>query len=70
METFTFLIDLAHHSSNAYRALYEFVELDKAIGKAVEMTSEEDTLIIVTGDHGHTFNFGGYAGRGNDIFGM
>jgi len=63
-------IDHAHHSSNAYRALYEFLELDKAIGVAKNMTSEDDTLIIVTGDHGHTFNFGGYAGRGNDIFGL
>jgi len=63
-------IDHAHQSSNAYRALYEFIELDKAVGIASNMTSEDDTLIIVTGDHGHTFNFGGYAGRGNDIFGL
>lgn len=64
------LIDIAHQRSNAHRAITEFVELDKAVGIAKNMTSEEDTLIIVTGDHGHTFNFGGYAGRGNSIFGL
>jgi len=64
------LIDLAHQRSNAHRALTEFVELDKAVEVAKNMTSEQDTLIIVTGDHGHTFNFGGYAGRGNSVFGL
>jgi len=64
------LIDIAHQRSNAHRALTEFVELDRAVEVAKNMTSEEDTLIIVTGDHSHTFNFGGYAGRGNSIFGL
>ena len=59
----------AHQQSNAHRALTEFVELDKAIGIAKSMTSESDTLIIATGDHSQTFNFGGYAGRGNSVFG-
>jgi len=64
------MIKHAHQQSNAHRALTEFVELDKAIGIAKSMTSESDTLIIATGDHSQTFNFGGYAGRGNSVFGL
>ena len=33
------------------------------------MTNEEDTLIIVTGDHSHAFDIQGYSYRGNDILG-
>ena len=32
-------IDKAHHESKAKKALNEFIELDKAIGKALEMVS-------------------------------
>lgn len=63
------LVDHGHHAGNAYGALHDFVAFDDAIQKAVEMTSESDTLIIVTADHSHTFNFGGYTDRGNPIFG-
>ena len=40
-----------------------------AVNKARDMTSEDDTLIIVTADHGHSFTFGGYHFKGNDILG-
>lgn len=63
-------IDHAHHGGNAYLALHETVAFDNAIEKAVEITSPEDTMIIVTADHGHTITMGGYADRGNDIFGL
>ena len=33
------------------------------------MTSKEDTMITVTADHSHVFTIGGYAERGNPIFG-
>lgn len=60
-------IDHAHHESNAYNALHEFVALDNAVGKAL-IPSKKDTLITVTSDHSHVFTIGGYALRGNPIF--
>jgi len=43
---------------------------EQAITTAVEMTSEEDTLLIVTADHSHTMTISGYPERGNGILGM
>jgi alkaline phosphatase len=34
------------------------------------MTSKNDTMITVTADHSHVFTIGGYAQRGNPIFGI
>uniref|UniRef100_A0A4W2CRC5 Alkaline phosphatase n=1 Tax=Bos indicus x Bos taurus TaxID=30522 RepID=A0A4W2CRC5_BOBOX len=62
-------IDHGHHDGRAYRALTEAVMFDSAIAKANELTSELDTLILVTADHSHVFTFGGYPLRGNSIFG-
>ncbi|GJQ75432.1 hypothetical protein Trydic_g12740 [Trypoxylus dichotomus] len=62
-------IDHAHHDTKAHKALDETVEFHKAIQTAVDMTSEEDTLIVVTSDHAHTLSISGYGVRGNDIFG-
>ena len=63
-------IDLAHHFNWAQKALVEGVEFDKAIGYAVDSTSEDDTLIVVTADHSHTFTLGGdYPLRGSNILG-
>lgn len=62
-------IDTAHHDATAQKALDETAEFSKAVQRAVEMTSEEDTLIVVTADHAHTMSFSGYAERGSDIFG-
>ena len=64
------LSDHGHHITNAHAALHDLVAFDEAIEQAVQMTSDSDTLIIVTADHSHTFNFGGYTDRGNPIFGM
>uniref|UniRef100_A0AAQ5ZAG1 alkaline phosphatase n=1 Tax=Amphiprion ocellaris TaxID=80972 RepID=A0AAQ5ZAG1_AMPOC len=63
-------IDHAHHAGKAKSAMYEAIEFDKAIGKAAELTSELDTLTVVTADHSHVFAFGGYSGRGNSATGV
>uniref|UniRef100_A0AAQ5ZQU6 Alkaline phosphatase n=1 Tax=Amphiprion ocellaris TaxID=80972 RepID=A0AAQ5ZQU6_AMPOC len=53
-------IDHGHHEGKAKQALHEAVEMDRAIGRAGLLTSIHDTLTIVTADHSHVFNFGGY----------
>jgi alkaline phosphatase len=63
-------IDHAHHAGNAYRALTETQEYAEAVKIARKMTSENDTLIIVTADHGHTLAIQGYPPKGNDILGL
>jgi len=62
-------IDHGHHAGNAYRALTETVEFANAVQVAADMTSPEDTLILVTADHSHTLTFAGYPMRGNPILG-
>lgn len=64
------LIDWAHHATQARLALDETVELSKAVQQAVDLTKEEDTLIVVTSDHAHTVSMAGYPERGNDILGF
>lgn len=61
-------IDHAHHDTKAKKAFDETVEFSKAIQRAVELTSREDTLIVVTSDHAHTMSISGYPDRGTDIF--
>lgn len=63
-------IDHGHHEGKAKQALYEAVEMDRAVGLAGLMTSDHDTLTVVTADHSHVFSFGGYTPRGNTIFGL
>ncbi|MEO0982617.1 MAG: alkaline phosphatase [Pseudomonadota bacterium] len=62
-------IDHAHHGGNAYRALEDLDAFDQAVAAALEMTSAEDTLIIVTADHSHTLTIQGYQTRNNPILG-
>uniref|UniRef100_G3TRJ8 Alkaline phosphatase n=1 Tax=Loxodonta africana TaxID=9785 RepID=G3TRJ8_LOXAF len=63
-------IDHGHHASNAYMALTEAVMFDIAIERAGQLTSEKDTLTLVTADHSHVFSFGGYTLRGSSILGL
>ena len=62
-------IDHAHHAGNAYGALNETIELARAVKTATENTNPEETLILVTADHGHVFTIAGYPKRGNPILG-
>lgn len=63
-------IDHGHHASNAYRALTDTLELGRAVEAAVERVDLEETLVLVTADHGHVFSHGGYSTRGNPILGL
>ena len=62
-------IDRGHHAGNAFRALDETTEFSRAVQVASELTSADDTLIIVTADHSHTLALVGYPARGNPILG-
>ncbi|HWS78529.1 MAG TPA: alkaline phosphatase [Thermomonas sp.] len=62
-------IDHAHHYGNAYRALTDTVAMSDAVRAAMEATSADDTLVLVTADHAHTLTFAGYPVRGNPILG-
>jgi alkaline phosphatase len=62
-------IDHGHHANSAFAALSDTVELSLAVQAALDATSREDTLIIVTADHSHVFTMAGYPKRGNPILG-
>lgn len=56
-------IDHAHHAGNAFRALTDTEEFDRAIATAVKKANLRNTLIIVTADHSHVFTIAGYPMR-------
>ncbi len=62
-------IDHGHHAGNAYRALTDTIEFSRAVAAARTLTNTDDTLILVTADHSHTFTMGGYPTRGNPVLG-
>jgi len=63
-------IDHGHHEGRAGEALSEAVAMDEAIRAALDATSRNDTLIVVTADHSHTLTISGYARRGTPILGL
>ncbi|XP_058980682.1 membrane-bound alkaline phosphatase-like [Musca domestica] len=63
-------IDTAHHENKAAMSLDETLEFEKAIQLARDMTDPQDTLIVVTSDHGHGLTINGYPGRGSSILGL
>jgi alkaline phosphatase len=62
-------IDHGHHAGNAKRALTDAVELSRAVARTAELMGD-DTLIVVTADHSHSFTMSGYPTRGNPILGL
>ncbi|XP_017054441.1 membrane-bound alkaline phosphatase-like [Drosophila ficusphila] len=64
------LIDYGNHYTKAGYALDEALEFEKAIQLARDITDIEDTLIVVTADHGHAVSIAGYPGRGTPILGI
>ena len=62
--------DLEHVSLQATVALHETMAFDKAIETALSMVNLDETLVIVTADHGHTMTMAGYPQRGADIRGI
>ncbi|XP_055599309.1 alkaline phosphatase-like [Uranotaenia lowii] len=63
-------IDTAHHESFVKLALEETAEYSRAIALARELTSVEDTLIVVSADHSHTMTYNGYTKRGQNVLGI
>ncbi|XP_065157100.1 alkaline phosphatase-like [Atheta coriaria] len=64
------LIDYGHHRGKAKKALGETISFSEAISKAMAMVNLEETLIIVTSDHGHPMVIAGYADRDQKITGI
>ncbi|KAG1652110.1 Alkaline phosphatase, tissue-nonspecific isozyme [Nymphon striatum] len=62
-------IDHAHHFNHAAQALEETYQLERALKVALKMTNLNETLIIVTADHGHGMTITGNPKRGNPILG-
>ncbi|MBF9032061.1 alkaline phosphatase [Rhodobacterales bacterium HKCCE3408] len=63
-------VDHANHDGNLFRTVTDGAAFAEAVETALEMTSREDTLIIVTADHEHAIAFNGYCGRGSNILGL
>ena len=63
-------VDHAHHAGNAARALTDLLAFDRAVAAALRMVDLDETLVLVTADHGHTLAFQGYPRRGNAVLGI
>ncbi|MFU8877832.1 MAG: alkaline phosphatase, partial [Wenzhouxiangellaceae bacterium] len=63
-------IDHAHHVGNAYRALTDTIAFAQAVAATLERVNLDETMIVVTADHGHAMYFAGYGQRGNPILGL
>lgn len=54
-------IDHGHHKNEAKYAIDETAEFSKAIEAAMEKININETLVVVTADHGHVMTMAGYA---------
>lgn len=57
------LIDYGHHMTRAKTACSETAEFARALETARSMSSDDETLIVVTSDHSHTMTVSGYPVR-------
>lgn len=53
-------VDHAHHAGNAFRALVDAEEFDRAVGAAIDCVDLRETVILATADHSHTLTIAGY----------
>nr|1K7H_A Chain A, Alkaline Phosphatase [Pandalus borealis]1K7H_B Chain B, Alkaline Phosphatase [Pandalus borealis] len=60
-------IDHMHHANQIRQSLAETLDMEEAVSMALSMTDPEETIILVTADHGHTLTITGYADRNTDI---
>nr|VZI13627.1 unnamed protein product [Spirometra erinaceieuropaei] len=60
-------IDHAHHFGQAKKALEEVLGLEEAVKTALAMVDAEETLIIVTADHSHSFELVGEPSRFQNV---
>ena len=63
-------VDHAQHATNLARAVTDGAEFARMIQRVDELTDDEETLIVVTADHEHSFALNGYCGRGSNILGL
>lgn len=62
--------DDLQHAGYAQMGTRAILELQKVVEVALSMTDLTETLIIFTGDHGHTLTFSGDVPHGTPIFGL
>ncbi|VDL94519.1 unnamed protein product [Schistocephalus solidus] len=60
-------IDHAHHNNEGRHSMDEMLEFDKAIQAAMELVNMDETLIIVTADHSHSFGLYGHPSRFHSV---
>ncbi len=63
-------VDHALHAGNAARALTDDIAFADAIQATLDKVDLNETLIIVSSDHGHTMTFAGYPHLDNPILGV
>lgn len=63
-------IDHAHHANTPKHALEDTLAFDEAVTRALQLTSDRDTLIIVTADHAHPFTLGSWASLNTSVLGF